>query len=100
MTGRWLRHWLVGRVSLRPNTRRMYESHLRLYLLPHLDRIPLSGLTIGERRAVFLTISRQAPGAGQTPVGADAAQHPVHVAGGSERRDPGRVGHRRPGSLG
>jgi hypothetical protein len=36
----------------------MYESHLRLYLLPHLDRIPLAALTIAELRAMFLTISR------------------------------------------
>jgi hypothetical protein len=31
----------------------MYESHLRLYLLPHLDRIPLAALTIAELRAMF-----------------------------------------------
>lgn len=58
-TGGWLRHWLTGRVSLRPSTRRMYESHLRLYLLPHLDRTPLAALTIGEVRAMFLAIGRQ-----------------------------------------
>lgn len=58
-TGRWLRHWLTGRVSLRPSTRRMYESHLRLYLLPYLDRTPLAALTIGEVRAMFLAIGRQ-----------------------------------------
>lgn len=58
-TGRWLRHWLAGRVSLRPSTRRMYESHLRLYLLPHLDRIPLAALTILDVRATFLAINRQ-----------------------------------------
>lgn len=58
-TGRWLRHWLTGRVSFRPSTRRMYESHLRLYLLPYLDRTPLAALTIGEVRAMFLAIGRQ-----------------------------------------
>lgn len=68
-TGRWLRHWLVGRVSLRPNTRRMYESHLRVYLLPHLDRIPLAALTIAELRAMFLTISRHHQALG-TPLSA------------------------------
>jgi integrase len=57
-TGRWLRHWLAGRVSLRPGTRRLYESHLRLYLLPHLDRIPLAALTISDVRAMFLAINR------------------------------------------
>jgi hypothetical protein len=54
-----LRHWLSDRVALRPSTRRMYESHLRLYLLPHLDRIPLAALTIGDVRATFLAINRQ-----------------------------------------
>ena len=58
-TGRWLRHWLADRVSLRPSTRRMYDSHLRLYLLPHLDRIPLAALTIADLRATFLAINRQ-----------------------------------------
>ena len=37
----------------------MYESHLRLYLLPHLDRTPLASLTTGEVRAMFLAIGRQ-----------------------------------------
>ncbi len=58
-TGRWLRHGLVERMSLRPNTRRMYESHLRLYLLPHLDRVPLATLTIGDVRMTFLAINRE-----------------------------------------
>ncbi len=68
-TGRWLRQWLAGRVSLRPSTRRMYESHLRLYLLPHLDRTPLSALSIGEVRAMFLAISRRHQALG-TPLSA------------------------------
>ena len=58
-TGRWLRHWLAERMSLRPRTRRMYESHLRLYLLPHMGRIPLAALTIGDVRATFLAINRE-----------------------------------------
>jgi hypothetical protein len=36
----------------------MYESHLRVYLLTHLDRIPLGALTIGDVRATFLAINR------------------------------------------
>ena len=68
-TGRWLQQWLAGRVSLRPSTRRMYESHLRLYLLPHLDRTPLSALSIGEVRAMFLAISRRHQALG-TPLSA------------------------------
>jgi integrase len=64
-TGRWLRHWLVGRLSLRPNTRRMYDSHLRLYLVPHLDRIPLAALTSGDLRGMFQTIIRQHRTAGR-----------------------------------
>ena len=37
----------------------MYESHLRLYLLPHLDRVPLAALTTGDLQAMFAAISRQ-----------------------------------------
>jgi hypothetical protein len=37
----------------------MYESRLRLYLLPQLDRILLAALTIGDVRAAFLAITRQ-----------------------------------------
>jgi integrase len=51
------------------STRRTYESHLRLYLLPRLDRTPLAALTIGEVRAMFLSISRQHQALG-TPLSA------------------------------
>ena len=63
-TGRWPRSWLAQRVDLRPSTRRMYESHLRLYLLPGLARIPLAELS--------------------------AVQIRVMVAGASAGRRPGR----------
>jgi len=98
-TGRWLRHWLTGRVSLRPSTRRMYESHLRLYLLPYLDRTPLAALTTGEVRAMFLDLP-SAPCSRHAAVGDHAAQHQVHAAGGAERGDPGRAADRQPGPVG
>lgn len=44
-TGRWLEVWLQQHRRTRPTTTRSYESHLRLYLLPTLGRIPLDELT-------------------------------------------------------
>ncbi len=44
MVGEWLRRWLDGRVGLSASTRRIYESHLRNYLIPHLGAILLERL--------------------------------------------------------
>ncbi len=43
--GAWLEQWLAGKVNLRATTRRSYESHLRLYLLPHLGHVRLRDLS-------------------------------------------------------
>ena len=62
-TGRWLRSWLARRVDLRPSTWRMYESHLRLYLLPGLARISLAELSDGQiRRMVAGASAGHRPG--------------------------------------
>ncbi|WP_181307214.1 N-terminal phage integrase SAM-like domain-containing protein [Nonomuraea fuscirosea] len=43
--GQWLRHWLATHQRLRPTTRKAYEDHLRLYLLPHLGHVRLTDLS-------------------------------------------------------
>jgi integrase len=45
--------WLDGHRSIRLNTRRSYASHLRLYLLPALGRIPLDELRIDDVQGMF-----------------------------------------------
>ncbi|MCW2784995.1 MAG: Integrase [Marmoricola sp.] len=41
---RYLSVWLAGKQSLRPSTRASYESHVRLYLVPHLGQVVLGDL--------------------------------------------------------
>jgi len=54
--GQWLTRWLASRAHLRASTLRAYESHVRLYLLPHLGGIPLADLqaddVAAQRRAL------------------------------------------------
>ena len=69
----------AGRISLRPNTRRMYELQLRRYLLPHLDRS--AGRADGSRPAGDVPHDQPAtPGPRHAVVGDHASQHPLHVA--------------------
>jgi len=58
-TGRWLTGWLAGKEGLRPSSARSYGGHVRLYLVPHLGRIPLRTLTPADLQAMFSTIQRQ-----------------------------------------
>lgn len=58
-TGEWLQRWLVDRQGLRPTTRRAYAAHLRLYLLPHLGRIPLCVLAPHHVQAMFTAIATE-----------------------------------------
>ncbi len=58
-TGAWLQRWLTDRQTLRPNTRRNYAAHLRLYLLPWLGRIPLCLLTPTHVQAMFAGIAAE-----------------------------------------
>ena len=55
-TGAWLQEWLAGHRSVRASTLRAYASHLRLYLLPALARIPLDELSIADVQAMIDTI--------------------------------------------
>jgi len=49
----WLGQWLAGRRKIRPNTYRSYESHVRLYLIPHLGHHRLDRLRVGHLDAMF-----------------------------------------------
>jgi hypothetical protein len=52
-TGAWLTEWLAGHRAVRDSTLRSYASHLRLYLLPALGRIPLDELGIQDVQMMF-----------------------------------------------
>lgn len=54
--GEWLTEWLTGRRNLRANTRRLYEAHVRLYLLPHLGHLRLDRLRVAHLDAMFTAI--------------------------------------------
>lgn len=64
-TGRWLARWLTGKEGLRPSSASSYRGHVRLYLMPHLGRIPLQSLTPAHLQAMFSAIQRQHAAAGQ-----------------------------------
>jgi len=40
--------WLPGKRKLRPSTRARYEQFIRLYLVPYLGDLPLTGLRAGR----------------------------------------------------
>ena len=58
--GEWLRRWLDGRVGLSASTRRIYDSHLRNYPIPHLGDIPLDRLRVPQVAAMFTAIAADA----------------------------------------
>jgi len=67
----WLEQWLEGKVNLRPTTRRSYESHLRLYLVPHLGHVRLRDLSATHLERMYAAIRsdsgrREAGGERQT----------------------------------
>jgi hypothetical protein len=64
-------------VSLRASTSRGYAAHVRAYLVPHLGRIPLTGLSSGDVQAMFTAIIRGEASLGH-PVSA-ATLHRVHA---------------------
>jgi len=55
----WLPEWLAGRRALKRNTYRSYESHLRLYLIPHLGPIRIDRLTVGHINDMYDAISER-----------------------------------------
>jgi len=55
----WLDAWLAGRRKIRPNTRRSYESYIRLYLKPHLGRHRLDRLRVNHVDVMFDAIDER-----------------------------------------
>ncbi|WKU03458.1 tyrosine-type recombinase/integrase [Micromonospora sp. HUAS LYJ1] len=58
-TGDYLTTWLQGRRGLAEKTIRGYSDHIRLYLIPHLGKIPLQSLRTGHIEAMFTAIGNQ-----------------------------------------
>jgi len=54
----YLRQWLDGKRALRPSTRKSYQDHLDLYLVPQLGRLRLRDLTGSDIDAMISTIAR------------------------------------------
>ncbi len=54
--GAYLQEWLENKVDLRPNTRRSYESHLRLYFLPHIGHLRLEDLDAGHVERMYAAL--------------------------------------------
>jgi integrase len=67
-TGQWLEAWLAGKRSLLATTRRSYEIHLRIHLIPKLGWIPLEKLRPGDIAAAYRAIEAERP-EGRPPVG-------------------------------
>ena len=54
--GEFLREWLTSRKKLKRSTRRAYESHISVHLIPHLGRIPIGRLRTCHVAAMFAAI--------------------------------------------
>ena len=48
--GEWVEHWYeeYSKLAVRPNTQRIYEGYIQLYIKPKLGSIPLSKLTTND----------------------------------------------------
>ena len=67
---RWLDHWLDTHPRVRPTTRRSYESHARLHLVPTLGRFRLDELSPPVVQAAFTRIAATRTRTGQPLSGA------------------------------
>lgn len=54
--GSYLQDWLESKVDLRANTRRSYESHLRLYFLPHIGHLRLQDLEASHIERMYAAL--------------------------------------------
>ena len=57
LLGEYLDTWLEGKKSIRRNTVRGYESHIRVHLKPHLGHIELDKLRPADISAMFTAIN-------------------------------------------
>ncbi|MEU4802828.1 tyrosine-type recombinase/integrase [Actinosynnema sp. NPDC023587] len=55
----WLTSWLAGRRTIKSATYRSYESHVRLYLVPHLGAVPLDRLRVAHVADMFAAIAAE-----------------------------------------
>jgi integrase len=51
--GEWLEEFLRRKRSIEPTTRRSYESHIRLYLIPYLGDLRLDRLRVSDIAGMF-----------------------------------------------
>lgn len=49
--------WLPS-LTVRPSTKRAYESHVNIYLIPHVGHLPLQRLSRGDLRTMFAALAR------------------------------------------
>jgi integrase len=56
---RWFETWLPKRKTLSPGTRRSYEAHIRLYIVPHLGGIRIDKLRDSHVDAMFDAIEER-----------------------------------------
>jgi hypothetical protein len=54
--GPFLLKWLNGKKKIKRNTYRSYESHVRLYLVPHLETIRIDRLSVAHLDDMFEAI--------------------------------------------
>ncbi|GAA0237132.1 site-specific integrase [Cryptosporangium japonicum] len=65
----WLHHWISTRTSIRPTTRRSYESHIQLYLAPVLGHHRLGQVTARQLTAAFAELAQHTNRYGQPLAG-------------------------------
>ena len=49
----YLQRWLAGKSGLRPTTRRSYEAHVRLYLVPGLGHLRMGDLSVEDIEELY-----------------------------------------------
>ena len=54
----YLGQWLDSKKSIRASTRRAYESHIRVYLVPHIGKLPLRSLRADHLDAMYAAIQQ------------------------------------------
>jgi hypothetical protein len=52
-TATYLTRWLAGKSGLRPSTRRSYEAHVRLYLIPGIGHLRLGDLSVEDVEELY-----------------------------------------------
>ncbi|MFI6580240.1 tyrosine-type recombinase/integrase, partial [Embleya sp. NPDC050493] len=95
----WLREWFAGKKDLRPTTRRSYESHLRLYLIPHLGCVRLGRLRVAHLHAMFTAIEDRNEEIAANNAQRRALQHAARAAWHARDLDAARTARARLAEL-